>query len=72
VRCGLGFAGKIGKEDIVGLYVAVKRLVEDGEAELHGRYRRQMDYIASHLGDVPFVGWHDMSMVRGAMLDAGV
>lgn len=53
---GVGFASKVGKEEVVGLYVAVKRLLEEGEEDRYQRYRRQMDYIEAELGNIPFLG----------------
>lgn len=50
---GIGLASKIGKEELVGLYVAVKLLVEQDEAALHERYRQQIAYIIAQLAEIP-------------------
>ena len=52
---GVGFASKVGKEEVVGLYAAIKRLLEVGEEDHYARCGRQMDYIESELKDMPFL-----------------
>lgn len=52
---GVGFAGKVGKEEIVGLYTAVKRLIEVGNEDNYKRYRMQMDYLTDQLKHAPYL-----------------
>ena len=52
---GIGYAGKVSKEEVVGLYVAVELLLEEDASALHTRYRKQMEYIVGQLQDIPHI-----------------
>ncbi len=47
---GPGFAAKVGKEEIAGLYAAIKHLLQRDEDQLHATYQEQIDAVLSRLG----------------------
>lgn len=47
---GIGRSSKVGKETIVGLLVALKRFVAEGDEVRRGKYRARVDRLASQLG----------------------
>jgi L-seryl-tRNA(Ser) seleniumtransferase len=53
--CFIGRPMKVGKEEMVGVYAAVKHLLERDEMAITERYVQQMGYIISHLGSIPHV-----------------
>lgn len=54
-NCRIGRGMKVGKEELVGAYAAVKWLLSQDEGEVHAQHERQADYIIEHLALVPVV-----------------
>jgi seryl-tRNA(Sec) selenium transferase len=54
-NCRLGRGMKVGKEEMVGIYAAVKRLMTSDEAAEHAAHVRQADEISRELTSIPGV-----------------
>ncbi|MCA1646702.1 MAG: aminotransferase class V-fold PLP-dependent enzyme [Chloroflexi bacterium] len=52
---GIGRGFKVGKEEVVGLMVALKRYLERDHAADHTRWRAMVDHVAAALSEVPGV-----------------
>jgi L-seryl-tRNA(Ser) seleniumtransferase len=50
---GIGRSCKVGKEEIVGLLVALRRFVAEGDAPRAARLRARLDAVRAAMGDAP-------------------
>jgi len=62
LRIGRGM--KVGKEEMVGAYAAVKRCIEQDETELQAAWERQIDGVIEQLAELPGVTTRKLSPRR--------
>jgi uncharacterized pyridoxal phosphate-dependent enzyme len=60
----IGRSMKVGKEELVGAYAAVKRCVEQDETELQATWERQIHELIEQLADLPGVTTRKISSRR--------
>ncbi len=54
-NCRIGRGMKVGKEELAGIYAAVKLFMQQDEAETHAARVRQADHIVARTSDLPGV-----------------